>query len=208
MVAWQTGAAQAPKGNADPYLRWVNEDIVYMIGANERKAFVALKTNDERKRFIEQFWQRRDPTPGTDSNEFQEEHYRRIAYAGQRFGLGGSKGWRTDRGRIYIIYGPPDEIETHPNGRGWSAVRAVAVLLSGRRGQTRHRGVCGCEAGRGLPADDGSQKRTDYSFSSDRRRLVWTRLTGISVCFLSSIFSWNDDLNHGITSRMRLMLTR
>jgi len=68
------------------------------------RAFLQLQTNEEREQFIEAFWQRRDPTPDTVENEFKEEHYRRIAYANERF-ASGIPGWRTDRGRIYIIWG-------------------------------------------------------------------------------------------------------
>ena len=77
----------------------------------------SLSTDDERKKFIEQFWLRRDPTPGTDANEFKEEHYRRIAYKPTDRFASGKPGWRTDRGHMYIVYGPPDEIEAHPSGR-------------------------------------------------------------------------------------------
>ena len=70
-----------------------------------RKAFKRLKTDEEREQFIEQFWLRRDPTPDTDENEFKEEHYRRIAYANEHY-ASGIPGWKTDRGRIYIMYGP------------------------------------------------------------------------------------------------------
>jgi GWxTD domain-containing protein len=76
-----------------------------------------LQTDAEREHFIEQFWQRRDPTPGTPRNEFKEEHYRRIAFANDRFRTtAGIPGWKTDRGRIYITFGPPDELDRHPNG--------------------------------------------------------------------------------------------
>ena len=74
-----------------------------------------MQTDEERQQFIEQFWLRRDPTPDTEENEFKEEHYRRIAYANERF-ASGIPGWKTDRGRIYITFGPPDEIESHPSG--------------------------------------------------------------------------------------------
>lgn len=94
---------------------WINEDVVYIIGAPERSAFERLSTNAEREKFIEQFWLRRDPTPGTPQNEFKEEHYRRIAYANERY-PSSKPGWKTDRGRIYIQSGPPDEIESHPSG--------------------------------------------------------------------------------------------
>ncbi len=102
-----------------PYRKWINEDVAYIITDQERAAFKALQTDAEREHFIEQFWERRDPTPGTAENEFKEEHYRRIAYANQHFAPAtGLAGWKTDRGRVYIVYGPPDEIESHPQGGG------------------------------------------------------------------------------------------
>ena len=100
---------------ATPYKKWLQEEVPYIISDEERAAFLQLQTNEEREQFIEAFWQRRDPTPDTVENEFKEEHYRRIAYANERF-ASGIPGWRTDRGRIYIIWGPPDEIEAHPTG--------------------------------------------------------------------------------------------
>ncbi|HEV8147169.1 MAG TPA: GWxTD domain-containing protein [Bryobacteraceae bacterium] len=98
-----------------PYKKWMNEEVVYIISDEERKAFKAFSTDEERQQFIEGFWLRRDPTPDTEENEYREEHYRRIAYANERF-ASGIPGWKTDRGRIYIAYGPPDEIESHPSG--------------------------------------------------------------------------------------------
>jgi GWxTD domain-containing protein len=98
-----------------PYRRWLNEDVAYIITDEERRAFKNLQTDDEREQFIEQFWLRRDPTPDTIENEYKEEHYRRIAYANEHF-ASGIPGWKTDRGRIYIEYGPPDEIEDHSSG--------------------------------------------------------------------------------------------
>ncbi len=95
--------------------KWLDEDVSYVITNEERTAFKALKTDEEREQFIEQFWLRRDPTPDTVDNEFKEEHYARIAYANERF-ASGIPGWKTDRGRIYIIWGKPDEIESHPSG--------------------------------------------------------------------------------------------
>jgi GWxTD domain-containing protein len=100
---------------ATPYKKWLDEEVAYIITDEERTAFLRLATNEEREQFIEQFWLRRDPTPDTVENEFKEEHYRRIAYANERF-ASGIPGWRTDRGRIYIIWGPADEIESHPSG--------------------------------------------------------------------------------------------
>ncbi len=107
--------AKLRKELESPYKKWLNEDVVYIITDEERKAFKQLNTDEEREAFIENFWLRRDPTPDTEENEFKEEHYRRIAYANEHF-ASGIPGWKTDRGRIYIMYGPPDEIESHPSG--------------------------------------------------------------------------------------------
>ena len=135
MAAWQTSApprppappapapvrllaqaqqVPAPAPAATPYTKWVTEDVAYIIRDDERKAFKSLQSDAEREHFIEQFWLHRDPTPGTPENEFKEEHYRRIAYSNEHF-ASAVPGWKTDRGRIYITYGPPDEKESHPS---------------------------------------------------------------------------------------------
>jgi GWxTD domain-containing protein len=98
-----------------PYRKWLSEDVLYIITDEERTAFKRLATDEEREQFIEQFWLRRDPSPDSQENEFKEEHYRRIAYTNERY-ASGIPGWKTDRGRIYITFGPPDEIESHPSG--------------------------------------------------------------------------------------------
>ena len=97
------------------YRKWLDEDVRWIITDEEKSAFLQLSNDEERDQFIEAFWQRRDPTPDTEENEFKEEHYRRIAYANEHFAAG-IPGWRTDRGRMYIVFGPPDEIESHPSG--------------------------------------------------------------------------------------------
>jgi GWxTD domain-containing protein len=97
------------------YKDWLEKDVTYVITDEERKAFKKLATDDERERFIEEFWRRRDPDPDTDENEFKEEYYERIAYANEHF-ASGIPGWKSDRGRIWIMYGKPDERETHPMG--------------------------------------------------------------------------------------------
>ena len=97
------------------YRKWLDEDVRWIITDEERAAFKQLSNDEERDKFIEAFWQRRDPTPDTEENEFKEEHYRRIAYANEHFAAG-IPGWKTDRGRIYIMYGPPDENDSHPSG--------------------------------------------------------------------------------------------
>src|SRR5215212_6793884 len=101
------------------YKDWLDKDVTYIITDEERKAFKKLATDDERERFIEEFWRRRDPDPDTDENEFKEEYYERIAYANEHFSSG-IPGWKTDRGRIWIMYGKPDERETHPMGGPYS----------------------------------------------------------------------------------------
>ncbi|MGH9530310.1 MAG: GWxTD domain-containing protein [Terriglobales bacterium] len=97
------------------YKKWLDEDVVYIITDGERKAFKQLSNDEERDQFIEAFWQRRNPNPDSEDNEFKDEHYRRIEYANDHFAAG-IPGWRTDRGRIYIKFGPPDEIDSHPSG--------------------------------------------------------------------------------------------
>ncbi len=97
------------------YKKWLDEDVRWIITDEEQKAFKLLSNDEERDQFIEAFWQRRDPTPDTIENEFKEEHYRRMAYANEHFAAG-IPGWKTDRGRMYIMYGPADEIESHPSG--------------------------------------------------------------------------------------------
>jgi GWxTD domain-containing protein len=122
-------SAQKPKPDQDPsekprnvkpelkkaYKDWLDKDVAYIITDEERKAFRKLATDDEREHFIEEFWRRRDPDPDTDENEFREEYYERIAYANEHF-ASGIPGWKTDRGRIYIMYGKADEVESHPSG--------------------------------------------------------------------------------------------
>jgi GWxTD domain-containing protein len=100
---------------AGPWKKWMNEDVLYIITDEEKQSFKRLKTDEERQSFVESFWLRRDPTPDTEENEYKEEHYRRIAYANDHY-ASGIPGWKADRGMIYIKYGPPDEIDSHPSG--------------------------------------------------------------------------------------------
>jgi GWxTD domain-containing protein len=98
-----------------PYKKWLSEEVPYIITDEERSAFKKFTTDEEREQFIEQFWERRNPNPGSPENEFKEEYYRRIAYANEHY-ASGIPGWKTDRGRIYIMWGPPDENDSHPSG--------------------------------------------------------------------------------------------
>ena len=97
------------------YGSWLRDEVPDIITEDERRAFLTLSTNEEREQFIEIFWNRRNPDPDSPTNTAREEHYRRLAYADERF-ASGIPGRKTDRGRIYIIWGPPDEIESHPTG--------------------------------------------------------------------------------------------
>jgi GWxTD domain-containing protein len=97
------------------YKSWLDQDVAYIISDEERKAFRNLSNDEERDAFIEQFWLRRNPNPDSPDNEFREEHYRRIAYANEHYAAG-KPGWKTDRGHIYIAFGPADSIDSHPSG--------------------------------------------------------------------------------------------
>lgn len=97
------------------YDKWLNQDVVYLISDEERDVFEKLTTAEEKDRFIEEFWRRRDTDLTTALNEYKEEHYRRIAYANRAFGSG-IPGWKTDRGRIYIMFGEPAQKEYYAGG--------------------------------------------------------------------------------------------
>ncbi len=99
----------------EAYKKWRNTDVAYIITKEEKRAFDALTTDEERENFIENFWRRRDPNPDTEENEYREEYYERIAYANEHY-TSGIPGWKTDRGRIYIAWGKPDSVESHPSG--------------------------------------------------------------------------------------------
>jgi GWxTD domain-containing protein len=128
-VASSLNFAQKPKESQDPqdkprkvksepdkaFTDWVTQDVTYIITGWERKAYDKLTRNEERERFIEEFWRRRDPDPDTEENEFRDEYNERIAYANEHF-ASGIPGWKTDRGRIWIMHGKPDSRETHPMG--------------------------------------------------------------------------------------------
>jgi len=107
----------------DHWKRWLEEDVVYVT--SEEEVFKQLTTEEEREQFVEQFWRRRDPDPSTPENEFRVEHYRRVRYANDMFAAG-IHGWKTDRGMVYIKFGAPNRIESHPIGR-----RATTKLFSG-----------------------------------------------------------------------------
>src|SRR6201986_4134177 len=98
-----------------PYKKWVDKDVHWIITVQELKAFKSLSNDEERDAFIEAFWQRRNPNPDSPENEFREEHYRRIEYSNEHFAAG-KPGWKTDRGHMYIAYGKPDSIDSHPSG--------------------------------------------------------------------------------------------
>ena len=106
--------------SSDAFLKgWLRQDVAYLASDAEKAAYLNLTSDSQRYEFIERFWQQRDPSPGTTKNEFRDQHYWRINYANERF-RAAEPGWKTDRGRIYITLGPPDQIESHPSGEGKS----------------------------------------------------------------------------------------
>ena len=164
-----------------PWKKWLNEDVTYIITDEERKAFKQLNTDEEREQFVEQFWLRRDPTPDTVENEFKEEHYRRIAYANEHY-ASGVPGWKMDRGRIYITFGPPDEIDSHPSGGTYERpdgrrrrrnhhlpVRRLALSLHRRHRQRHHDRVRRYHHDRRIPHDDGPVGKGRVDLRSRRR---------------------------------------
>ncbi len=102
---------------SDVHRRFVEEEVPYIISDREKEVFRELPTVEERDRFIEAFWSRRDPNPATPANEYREELYKRIAYANEFLGRDTFRpGWRTDRGRFYILLGEPKTIERFSGG--------------------------------------------------------------------------------------------
>jgi len=144
---------------AGPWKKWMNEDVVYIITDEEKLAFKRLKTDEERQSFVESFWMRRDPTPDTEENEFKEEHYRRIAYANDHY-PSGIPGWKTDRGMIYIKYGAPDEIDSHPSGGSYER-----------------------------PMEEGGGETSTYPFEDWRYRYIDGIGTNINIEFVDTTMS-------------------
>jgi GWxTD domain-containing protein len=101
--------------NLDPQSREFYSQVRFIITSEESRTFLTLAPA-ERPAFIQDFWERRDPTPGTDTNEYKEEYYKRIKEATHLFSGGGAPGWLQDRGRVHITLGPPDFRETYPRG--------------------------------------------------------------------------------------------
>ena len=137
---WQK--AQRPETTASEYYKkWLNEDVHWIISEAERDVFLKLQTDAERDAFIEQFWARRDSDPGTIENEDKIEHYRRIVYANEHF-TAGIAGWKSDRGMVYIKFGPADRFESRPAGGTYHRERAegggVTAVFPFERWEYRH----------------------------------------------------------------------
>jgi GWxTD domain-containing protein len=146
---------------------WVTEDVRWIITNEERDAFKRLGNDEERGQFIEQFWSRRDPTPSTIRNEFREEHYRRMMYANEKFG-GTLPGWNSDRGHVYVVLGPPDEItsgtKTFSNGTDTNLYAFETwhySKLSGVEGPATFHFVDSCACGDFRLTMDGQDKVMD-----------------------------------------------
>ncbi len=113
------GSKGTEQSSEERFKKWLKEDVIYIISDEEKAVFQKLANAEEKEQFIEQFWQRRNPDPSSSTNEFKEEHYRRIAYANEHY-TSGDPGWMTDRGRIYIIHGAPDSLVSRPDGGVYS----------------------------------------------------------------------------------------
>lgn len=132
---------QRQEETQDYYQKWLKTDAIYIITDEEKVIFQELTTDEERERFIEAFWKRRDPDPRTPENEFKTEHYRRIAYANDKFAAG-MPGWRTDRGEIYIKFGPPAQVDVYPTGTVLRDYRGGSIQGAlGERGTTQAREI-------------------------------------------------------------------
>lgn len=99
----------------DSLRQWLDGPVHYIIDTTEIKDFKSLKTDPDRAAFIERFWRRRDPTPTTLANEYRQMFWDKVREANERFLDSPGPGWQTDRGKIYILYGPPDEVQDDPN---------------------------------------------------------------------------------------------
>lgn len=138
--------AQSPNALLAAYQNWIDQDVHWIISEEERTEFLGLTTNDGRDRFVVEFWNRHDPSPNTPRNEFKEEHYRRLAYSNEHFAEA-TPGWSTDRGRIYVLYGPPDESRTETIlGKVTQIWRYRHIVGSGADVEFRFVDECECGA--------------------------------------------------------------
>jgi len=113
-------AQSTPNVNISPaYRDWLDQDVVWIITPEESHAYLNLANDEERDQFIKQFWLHRDE-PGAAPNSYRSEHYRRVAYSNQHFGTTQEAGWKSVRGHLYIAYGRPDSLDSHPAGDGES----------------------------------------------------------------------------------------
>ncbi|MFQ5738636.1 MAG: GWxTD domain-containing protein [Acidobacteriota bacterium] len=137
-VVWMFALLLLPLSSdlGEKYRDWLEREVRYIISSRERKEFKALETEAQRESFVQHFWRRRDPDPSTDINEFKEEHYRRIQFANQRFGNEGKPGWRTVRGRVYIVHGPPDDIRYSFGRVERVTIQNPTTVLSSAAGST------------------------------------------------------------------------
>jgi len=150
----------APLRYNHSYQRWLDQDVVYIITDEERTDFAKLETDQQRDKFIENFWERRNPNPTPEANPFKEEHYRRIAYSNEHFSAN-VPGWKTDRGRTYIRYGAPDQIDQHFSAAGsekasdlvgggaipydWELWHYLFIEGIGKDVMLKFVDICGCE---------------------------------------------------------------
>ena len=125
-------SAAAAKKEQDKYEKWIKEEVALLVLPEEKAEFEKLKTNEDKDRFIELFWAKRDPSPGSKNNEFRDEWLARLEYVNKTYASGvGPKGWRSDMGKVYLFFGPPVQVQggatgVRPESAGGSQMEAPA----------------------------------------------------------------------------------
>jgi len=116
-LAFLAPAPAAAKKGPDKYEKWLKEEVALLVLPEEKAAFEALKTDEDKDRFIELFWAKRDPSPGSKVNEFRDEWMARLAHVNKVYAFGvGPKGWRSDMGKVYLTFGPPSQVKGGATG--------------------------------------------------------------------------------------------
>jgi GWxTD domain-containing protein len=126
LVSPPTVSAAAKK---ESLRRWLDGPVHYLADPSEIKEFKSQKTEQDRAAFVERFWRRRDPTPTTLVNEYRQLFWNRVREANEKFLDSAGPGWQTDRGKIYILYGPPDEVKEDPNANAGSDIADTTGLI-------------------------------------------------------------------------------
>jgi GWxTD domain-containing protein len=200
--AWsQSKVARKEAAASSYYQKWLEEDVYWIVTEEERDVFIKLKTDEEREAFIEQFWNRRNPDPSSADNEFKIEHYRRIMYANEKF-TAGISGWKTDRGMIYIKFGPPDRLQSWPAGGPYARERkeggGFTSIFPIERWEYRHIDGVGDDVELEFVDDKGGGL---YELTFDKQRKDALLLSG-------NMGLTQDELDAGVSTKQDRVLRR